>query len=133
MRFLPFVVFIFPTLFGFAALSDDLNNTGVNRDITSDTNTGLTYHFRLLDIREFNRLTLLTPENLRLNQILFPNFTLDNDKFDWLKWVELTGNVKSRTLFGGFPFINMRVENGEASPFFSTHSFFLLWYFNKKF
>src|ERR1700757_125679 len=133
MRFLPFVVFIFPTLFGFAALSDDLNNTGVNRDITSDNNTGLTYHFRLLDIREFNRLTLLTPENLRLNQILFPNFTLDNDKFDWLKWVELTSNVKSRTLFGGFPFINMRVENGEASPFFSTHSFFLLWYFNKKF
>lgn len=133
MRFLPFVVFMFLTLSGFAAFSDDLNTTITNRNTTSDSNTELTYHSRFLDIREFDSLTLLTPENLRLSRFLFANSTLDNDKFDWLRWLESTGNIESRALFGGLPFINMRVEDGEESPFFSTHSFFFLWYFNKKF
>ena len=132
MRVLPFVVFIFATLFGFAALSDDLNTTITNRNITSNNKIGLTHGFGFLDKRGFDSLTLLTPEDLRLGQLLFPNSTLGN-KLDWSNWLESTGNIKSRALFGGFPFMTMRVENGEESPSFSTHNFFFLLYFNKKF
>jgi hypothetical protein len=132
MRVLPFVVFIFLTLFGFAAFSDDLNTTITNHNIKSDNKTELPHGFRFLDKRGFDSLTLLTPEDLRLSQLFFPNSTLNN-KFDWFKWLESEGNVKSRTLLGGFPFMTMRVEDGEESPSFSTHNFFFLLYFNKKF
>ncbi len=63
---------------------------------------------------------------------IFSNSAL-NKKLDWFKWVESAGKVKSRALFGGVPFMTMRAEDGEESPSFSTHNFFLLWYFHKRF
>lgn len=132
MRVLPFVVFMFIILFRFAAFSEDSNTTTINRNITSDNKSELTHGFRFLNKRGFNNLTLLTPDDLRLDQLLLPNSVL-NKQFDWSKWVESAGNVKSRALFGGVPFMTMRVEDEEESPSFSTHNFFFLWYFHKKF
>ncbi|GEM_PF-3560946 len=132
MRVLPFVVFMFITLLGLAAFSEDSNTTTINHNNTSDSKSELTHGFGFLNKRGFDNLTLLTPEDLRLGQLLLPNFVL-NKNFDWFKWVESAGNAKSRAILGGVPFMTMKVEDGDSSPSFSTHNFFFLWYFHKKF
>lgn len=77
MRVLPFVVFMFIILFGFAAFSEDSNTTTINRNITSDNKSELTHSFRFLNKRGFDNLTLLTPDDLRLGQLLLPNSVLN--------------------------------------------------------
>ncbi len=127
MRVLYFVILIFIIIVGGTAFSSDFNNTN-NSD--NDNNIELLPN----GLRFLNKgFTVDTSEDLKLDQLLgIDSSRLTKNEFDWLKWVGSLDNVKSRAILGSLPFLYVS-QNEEQAAFFSTHSVFVFWYFNKKF